>query len=205
MKRFLPFILLSSALWAADPVDLLPPANLQGWSRVPIPAVSGVNPKLQWHVDAATRTLICTGDGGHEWLRFDKELGDFILEVDWRFTPKDGETRYNSGIGIRLSKQGEIWYQAQTGLAGAYLFGQNFVDGGLKGFNLKAQMKENRVKPAGEWNHFEIRCEGGHISLSVNGEVVSELTGAGMRRGYIGLEAEGYEIAFRNLKLQTLP
>lgn len=190
---------------AADPVDLLPAENLQGWSRIPIPAISGVNPKVQWRVDSAAKTLICNGDGGHEWLRYDKELTDFVLEVDWRFTPKDGETKYNSGIGIRLSKQGEIWYQAQTGLAGAYLFGQNFADGGLKSFNLKPQMKENRVKPAGEWNHFVIRAEGERITLSVNGEVVNELTGVGMRRGYIGLEAEGYEIAFRNMKLQTLP
>jgi len=203
VSTFLAFSL--GLVQAADPVDLLPAENLQGWSRVPIPAISGVNPKLQWRVDTAAKTLICTGDGGHEWLRYDKELSDFILELDWRFTPKDGETKYNSGIGIRLSKQGEIWYQAQTGLAGAYLFGQNFADGGLKSFNLKAQMKENRVKPAGEWNHFLIRAEGDRITLSVNGEVVNELTGVGMRRGYIGLEAEGFEIAFRNLKLQTLP
>lgn len=199
------FAMLLPAVQAADPVDLLPAETLQGWTRIPIPAISGVNPKVQWHVDAASKTLICTGDGGHEWLRYDKELSDFVLQADWRFSPKDGETRYNSGIGIRLSKQGEIWFQAQTGLAGAYLFGQDFLGGGLKSFNLKTQMKENRVKPAGEWNHFEIRCEGDRITLSVNGAVVNELTGAGMRRGYIGLEAEGYEIAFRNLKLQVLP
>ena len=207
--RFLSVTLLlaicGAAALAADPVDLLPAENLQGWTRIPIPAISGVNPKLQWRVDPAAKTLICTGEGGHEWLRYDKEVADFVLEADWRFTPKEGETKYNSGIGIRLSKQGEIWYQAQTGLAGAYLFGQNFADGGLKSFNLKAQMKENRVKPAGEWNHFLIRAEGDRITLSVNGEVVNELSGVGMRRGYIGLEAEGYEIAFRNLKLQTLP
>jgi hypothetical protein len=190
---------------AGEAVDLLPAENLAGWSRIPIPAISGVNPKLQWRVDTAARMLICTGEGGHEWLRYDKEVSDFVLEADWRFTPKPGETKYNSGIGIRMSKQGEIWYQAQTGLAGAYLFGQNFADGGLKSFNLKAEMKENRVKPAGEWNHFVIRAEGDRITLSVNGMVVNELTGVGMRRGYIGLEGEGYEIAFRNLRLQTLP
>lgn len=192
-------------LRAADAIDLLPPESLQGWSRIPIPAISGVNPKLQWRVDTAAKTLICTGEGGHEWLRYDKELSDFILEVDWRFTPKEGETKYNSGVGIRLSRQGEIWFQAQTGLGGAWLFGQDFSGGGLKSFNLKPQMKENRVKPAGEWNKFVIRAEGDRITLSVNGEVVNELTGVNMRRGYIGLEAEGYEVAFRNLRLQTLP
>ena len=56
------------------------------------------------------------GDGGHEWLRYRQELGDFVLTVDWRFTPRPEEKRYNSGIGVRLSKIGEVWYQAQTGL-----------------------------------------------------------------------------------------
>jgi hypothetical protein len=158
---------------------------------------------MQWRVDAAQQTLICDGKGGHEWLRYDRELGDFVLQVDWRFTPRaEGETRYNSGIGVRLSKWGEIWYQAQTGPSGGFLFGQNFIEGGLKSFNLSKQMKENRVKPAGEWNHYEIVAQGDRLTLAVNGEVVSELTGAGLRRGYIGFEAEGYEVTFRNIKLK---
>lgn len=196
-------LLLASA--AGDGTMLLPPADLKGWTRVPIPATSGVNPKLQWKVDADQKTLICTGEGGHEWLRYDTEVGDFELELDWKFTPKPGETKYNSGVGIRLSKMGEIWYQAQTGLAGAYLFGNNITpEGTLRGFNLKAEMKENRVKPAGEWNHFVIRCQGDTISLSVNGEVVNSLARVGLRRGYIGFEAEGYEIAFKDIKLKSL-
>ena len=206
-------LLVTAAVLPAQspaPVDLLPDASLQGWTRIPIPATSGVNPKVQWRVDAAEKALICTGDGGHEWLRYDKELGDFVLNVDWRFTPRaPEEKKYNSGIGIRLSKLGEIWYQAQSGLTGGYIFGANIVDGAIKGFNLSKTMKENRVKPAGEWNHYEIRAEGERISLSVNGAVVSEVENAGLRRGYIGFEGEGYEITFRNLKLQapggTLP
>jgi len=171
---------------------------------VPIPAVSGVNPKQQWKVDAEAKTLTCTGDGGHEWLRSDKEYTDYILEVDWKFTPKEGETKYNSGIGIRLSKQGELWTQAQTGLAGGWLFGQNIVEGVMKGFNLRAEMKENRVKPAGEWNHYVIKAVGGKISLEINGAVVSEVSDIALRKGFIGLEAEGFEIVFRNFRIQEL-
>jgi hypothetical protein len=198
-------IVTTGSARSQTPTDLIPDEQLHGWTRIPIPAIAGVQPKLQWRVDAKEHTLVCTGDGGHEWLRYDRELGDFVLEVDWRFTPKSPEEkRYNSGVGVRLSKLGEIWYQAQTGLPGAYLFGANFADGAIRSFNLMKQMTENRVKPAGEWNHFEIRAEGDRITLSVNGAVVNDLTGVGMRRGYIGLEAEGYEITFRNLRLQEL-
>jgi len=99
---------------AAEWTDILPPADLHGWTRIPIPPVDGLKPKLQWRVDADRHVLICSGDGGHEWLRYDQELGDFIFQVDWRFTPRGpDERRYNSGVGIRLSKYGEIWYQAK--------------------------------------------------------------------------------------------
>jgi hypothetical protein len=195
----------ASASKAPEPLDLLPPVDLKGWTRIPIPPVDGLKPVMQWRVDAAQHALICNGDGGHEWLRYDRELGDFILSVDWRFTPRGPEEkRYNSGIGVRLSKYGEIWAQAQTGLTGGYLFGANFADGVLKSFNLSKEMKENRVKPAGEWNHYEVTARGDVLTLAVNGQVVSELRGYGLRRGYVGLEAEGYEITFRNLQLQVL-
>jgi hypothetical protein len=190
---------------AADWTNILPDESLQGWTRIPIPPVDGLKPILQWRVDAAQKTLICAGNGGHEWLRYDKEIGDFVLQVEWRFTPRtEGPKQYNSGIGVRLSKFGELWVQAQTGLAGGYLFGTNLSDGAIKSFNLMKEMKENRVKPAGEWNLYEVRAQGDKITLSVNGIVVNEIGGIALRRGYIGLEAEGYEVTFRNVKLQLL-
>jgi hypothetical protein len=197
--------MLPSPVAAADWTNILPDESLKGWTRIPIPSVDGLKPKLQWRVDAAQKALICTGDGGHEWLRYDKEVGDFVLQVEWRFTPKTEEPKkYNSGIGVRLSKLGELWVQAQTGPTGGYLFGANLSDGAIKSFNLSKEMKENRVKPAGEWNLYEVRAQGDKITLSVNGVAVNEVSGIALRRGYIGLEAEGYEIAFRNLKLQLL-
>lgn len=49
-----------------------------------------------------------------------------------------------------------------------------------------------------------MRVEGDKVTLSVNGMVVNEIGGIALRRGYIGLEAEGYEITFRTLKLKSL-
>jgi hypothetical protein len=129
--------------------------------RVPIPATDGLKPRLQWRVDTGQKSLICAGDGQHEWLRFDQVFGDYVLEVDFRFAPKGADVKYNSGIGIRLSPWGELWTQAQTGPTGGYLFGVNLGEGVLQRFNLMKEMKENRIKPAGEWNHYEIRVQGG--------------------------------------------
>jgi hypothetical protein len=182
----------------------LPDESLKGWTRVPVPATDGVKPKLQWRVDTAQKMLLCSGEGQHEWLRYDQLLSDYILEVDFRFAPKGADVKYNSGVGVRLSPFADLWTQAQTGPAGGYLFGVNIVDGALVRFNLMKDMKENRIKPAGEWNHYEVRVQGDKVTLSVNGAVVNEITGIALRKGYIGLEGEGHEIAFRNIKLTEL-
>jgi len=60
------------------------------------------------------------------------------------------------------------------------------------------------VKPAGEWNTYEITGKGDRLILWVNGAVVSELTGLRVRRGRIGLEAELHHMEFRNLKVKEL-
>jgi hypothetical protein len=186
-------------------LDILPDSSFKGWTRVPIPPTPPQDPKMQWSVDPAKGILTCKGDGAHEWLRYDRELANFILHVEWRYEPRDSNARYNSGIGIRMSKYGDIWHQAQTGQTGAYLFGATLVDGAIVRMNLRDQMKENRVKPAGEWNTFEIRADGPVLSLWVNGAVVNEFRDCQLKRGYIGLEAEGYEVSFRNVKLKELP
>ena len=208
-------LLCTTAIWAQtksalqqDPsgwVDLLPQQDFKGWKRVGIPPTEPLSAETQWRVDSATKTLICSGKGGHEWLLSDRELSNFILHVEWRFTPLPGTPRYNSGIGVRLSRYGEIWHQAQTGESGAFLFGRTIVDGGLKFVNLREKMTQNRVKPAGEWNTFEVRAEAGTIALWVNGAKVSRFTGCGMLKGHVGFEAEGFEITFRNIKLKELP
>lgn len=203
--RFLILCLLAAALLPAQSVDLLPDESLKSWTRIPIPPTDGVKPKLQWRVDTAEKTLICTGDGQHEWLRSDQVYGDYLMEVDFRFAPKGPDVKYNSGIGIRLSPAGELWTQAQTGPTGGFLFGVNLVDGVFGRFNLMKDMKENRIKPAGEWNHYEIRVQGDKITLSVNGAAVSEIPGIALRRGSVGFEGEGHEIAFKNIKLKMLP
>ena len=39
----------------------------------------------------------------------------------------------------------------------------------MKPFNLQKEMREQRVKPAGEWNTYEITCKGRNVTLWVNG------------------------------------
>ncbi len=197
----------------ADPrgwVDLLADKTLKDWTRVPLgpvgqlPAGKPDDPS-PWHMDPAGAALMCDGDkAGHEMFRYGPELGDFVLHAEWRFTKLEGDKAYNSGVFVRASADGATWFQAQTGPAGGYLFGAAPVNGKPGRVNLRDKMAENRVKPAGEWNTYEIRAVGKTMTLWVNGAVVNEYTECEVPRGYVGLEAEGYRIEFRNLMLKRI-
>ena len=193
----------------ADPsgwVDLLADKSLKSWTRLSIPPSAPLAETSPWKFSDAA-TLVCDGDKtGHEWLRLDREFANFILHAEWSFTRVAGEPRYNSGIFVRNNADATIWHQAQTGSSsGGFLFGDTLVNGAKVRVNLRDQVKEQRVRPAGEWNTFEIRAEGRKISLWVNGSVACELTECEISRGYIGLEAEGYRIEFRNVRIKELP
>ena len=88
----------------------------------------------------------------------------------------------------------------------AYLFGVTpTTEGELKFFTLKKEVKDGRVKSAGEWNTMEMTAQGESVTLWVNGAVTCRFNNCGKLRGHVGLEGEGYRVEFRNLKVKNLP
>ncbi len=185
--------------------DILPAADLKGWYRVPVPPTGQLG-RAQWHVDAAQKMLVCDGDGGHDMLLMDREVGDAVFHFEFRYTKVEGKTGYNSGAYVRNSRDGGIWHQAQFGDAnGGYLFGESpTADGKKKFFTLNKQVTDGRVKPAGEWNTLEITATGKTLTLWVNGAITCRFEDVGQAKGFLGVEGEGYRIEFRNLKLKPL-
>lgn len=187
-------------------IDLLADAGpgLKGWTRGPIPPDGKLDPTSQWSLDPSTGHLVCQGDRGHEWLRFDREFGDHIYHIEWRFTPT-GKTGYNSGVYVRNSADARVWHQAQTGDAsGGFLFGETPSGDSLKSFNVPNPHPPSRVKPAGQWNTFEVTCRGPHVTLWVNGDIAADWPDCGQPSGFVGVEAEGYLIEFRHVKVKPL-
>lgn len=190
-----------------------PGPKLAGWSRVAPISTRGVHSQVHadldlWMPDRKTGVLDCLANlpgerGSHEMLRHDKEVGDFIFHVEWRFadTARPG---WNAGIYARVRKDARVWHQAQVGGEDAgYWFGDT-PDAAGNIVRLRVDAKEKRVKPPGEWNTYEITGRGDTLSLWVNGATVAEFTGLHIRRGHVGLEAERHHIQFRNLKLKEL-
>jgi len=181
-------------------IDVQPGRDLAGWTRGAWPATTPLGPP-QWWVDPASGHLVCDGKGGHEWLRYDRELGDATFHVEWRFTPVEGAERYNSGVLARAAIDLSAWHQAQVGLKGGFLFGVTPVGGALK--RVTQEPAAARVRPAGEWNTYEVVARGRTLSLWANGAFTSEIA-VDIPRGHFGLEAEGWRIEFRNLRIKPL-
>jgi len=65
-----------------------------------------------------------------------------------------------------------------------------------------------RIEKPGDWNNYEIRCDGNRIQLFLNGEQTVDYTESVAdipQQGLIGLQIHGdckAEISFRNIRLQ---
>jgi hypothetical protein len=64
---------------------------------------------------------------------------------------------------------------------------------------------ENRAKGRGEWNSYTVVAIDGVVKLAVNGKFVNGLSRASQKKGYLGLQSEGAEIHFRNIRIMELP
>ncbi|WP_165249930.1 3-keto-disaccharide hydrolase [Paludisphaera soli] len=197
----------------ADPAgwsDLLAPsgAGLDAWTREPMPAGGDLVEDSPWKLDAATGVLAGTSPGAvREWLRLDQVLLDFTLHVEWRIVP-DAESKSapaSGGVYVRNSNDAGLWHEARLGASGVgSLVGATYANQVVKPFEVEPGVKDARVKPAGEWNTYELTCKGRSVTLWVNGAVANEWKGCGVPRGYIGLEVDGGRVEFRNLKLKAL-
>jgi Domain of Unknown Function (DUF1080) len=192
--------------------DILPGPNLRGWTRFPLR--TEVRKDLDvWSVDRKTGVLLCKADlpeipppgrsGTHEMLRYDRELADFVWHLEWRFLDP-ARRGWNSGIYARVAPDRRFWLQAQVGNgSGGYWFG--YQPEGADGMVRRSlTAPQQRVKPVGEWNVYEITARGDKLTLWVNGAVTSQWEAMPYRRGHIGLEGEFHRIEFRNMKLKEL-
>lgn len=188
-------------------IDLLPhldspDPNARSWHRHPYAGKQLVEPD-PWSRKAGEDVLRCARlpMAGEQFL-CDTPFSDGVFHVEWRFAKVEGGQGYNSGVFVRNSTDGTVWHQAQVGsLNVGYLFGATLKDGKVQRFKIDDQVPP-RGKPAGEWNTYEITCRGKNITLWINGAVTATWTDCEVPRGWVGLEAEGWEIEFRNVKFK---
>lgn len=126
----------------------------------------------------------------------------------WPLTPRPGKDVGFNGIEMAIDDTATAGYHDTGAL-----------------YDL-AKPTKNAMRPAGEWNHVEIRCQGPIIEIELNGEQVTSVNldewktpnrrpdGSEHkfdvaykdhpRRGYIGLQDHGANCWFKNIKLLPL-
>ena len=149
------------------------------------------------------------------YLRTVNEYSDYKLHVEWRY-PEDPT---NSGIFLHTSGPDLLWpnhFQGQlkSGDAGDFIVhgigcSATIADTVYTSTESKVKpilpkLNPSNEKPAGEWNSFDITCEGNTIELVVNGILQNRATNCSLTRGGIGLQAEGSKIQFRNLWIEQI-
>ena len=200
----------------AKAIDLLADRSLNDWDHL-LTDKSPVKADV-WKVDE-NGVLICKGQP-LGYLHTKRSYQDFTLSLEWRWAP--GTEPTNSGVLLRIAAPPESFLpkcveaQLQHGKAGDLY--------GFYGANINAEaerlkpMENAKIgkfkavprlggteKPAGEWNLYEIKVKGDTVELKINGELVNKAHGIDVIAGPIGLQSEGSEIHFRNIRLSGAP
>ena len=147
----------------------------------------------------------------NEFLATTRSYTNFVLRVKFKLTGTEGFV--NSGVQFRSERvpnDSEMkGYQADIG-EGWY---GSLYDESRRN-KLMAKADEAVVKAAvkkGEWNDYELRCEGRHIVIKLNGATTVDYTEADEQipqSGRFGLQVHGggkTEVFFKDVVLEKLP
>ena len=189
-------------------VELFNGKDFAGWERF-VPEAS-VDVDQVWQVRDGV--LYCAGQP-NGYIRTKDEYGNYHLHVEWRWPARPT----NSGVLLHAQGPDKVWpscieCQLKSGNAG------DFVLIGGTGLTVDSSDRRNPERqfvvipkkgatgeqPAGQWNTYDIHCEGDSIRCLVNGVLQNEGSKATVSSGWICLQSEGSPIEFRNIYLLPL-
>jgi hypothetical protein len=199
--------------------------DLTGWTKF---LEKNADPAKTWSVSDGI--IHCTGTP-LGYLLTEKEYGDYLLRLQWRFPGAPG----NSGVFLHVSGKDQIWpkgveAQLQADQAGDFWLVDGFrltipesqhdprsprhylrmnetwkkKSTDSKGRDTYEAVRNPVEKPLGQWNQYEITCKGDEIRLVINGKLVNVGTKAEATKGKILLQSEGAPIDFRNIEIKSL-
>ena len=200
---------VSQPAWAApkkgEPINLFNGNNLEGWTF--FLNDKKADAKDVWRVEDGV--LVCAGNPTG-YLKTKETYRNYVLELEWRFTPQKGPG--NSGVLLRQIGADKVWpksieAQLMHKNAGDFWnigkFGMQADPKRTEGRRTKKAQPSNE-KPLGQWNKYVITVDGDTVTLKVNGQVQNVATKCDEVAGTIGLQSEGAEIHFRNIRLTPL-
>ncbi len=185
--------------------------SLDGWQRIGARAKPGEKDRA---FGVEGDRIVSYGEGGG-WLGTERDYGDFVLRLEFRLTP-------DSNSGIYLRAPADTSHISRTGLEIQVLDEDAPRHKDIQPWQKTgaiyhvAAPKLGYLKPPGEWNRLEIRAEGPHVVIKLNGATVvddrldhhpdleAEHPGLKRRQGRIGLQSHNGRVDFRNIQIETL-
>jgi hypothetical protein len=162
--------------------------------------------KKTWRVENGV--IICTGSP-NGYFYTDKSYKNYVVRFDWKFKrpaklEDDEKFGGNSGYLAHITGEHKVWPKCVEVQGYNKEHGKIFAIGGAKGkYTFDAEALKKARHPVGEWNTTEITFEDGKISSKVNGALIGTGTGE-LTEGPFGLQSEGAEIHFKNIKIKEV-
>jgi len=142
------------------------------------------------------------------FIRTVQPYSNFKVTTEWRFV-KPG----NTGMMVFMQEPDAVWPRCVECQGMHDHQGDFWIWGGVK-FTKTPDMvlqnngvimqKASAEKPVGEWNTYQVVCEGNSVEIIVNGQSMNKITGCDMSTGYIGLQSEGAELDIRSIIVEPL-
>ena len=186
-----------------------PPSDFKGWI---VEGTANFERDGKQHPiwTVADHEVHCDGHG-FGYLRYDKPLKDFVVDVEFKTRPN-----VNSGVGIRGKKYIEGVLKSRPSMVGYEV--QILDDAGAPPstassgslYRYNAPLK-NAVKKAGEWNRLAITSKGTKVVVMLNDQKVQDFEQTSLPAtaqkpldGYLSLQNHGGVVTFRNIRLKEL-
>ena len=146
-----------------------------------------------------------------------ESYSNYQLHVEWRWAAEPS----NSGVLLHVQeknlKEWPFCIEAQLkhpnagdivmiGHGAGVTVGDStyFINPDERRYKVAEKFEESSENQAGEWNSYDITCDGDNIELKINGVIQNKATGATLESGPIALQSEGSPIEFRNVYLVPL-
>ena len=180
-------------------VDLFNGKDLTGWQTTG-----------NWIVEDGVVTLY-PREGEKGWKRYDayltteKQYRNFVLSVDFKFEPTG-----NSGLFLRV---GDLNDHVTSGFEIQILDTHELEKPGhhdCGGIIRTSAPFTNAVKPAGEWNRYQVVLKDSTLVVFLNGELIQalDLSRSAIKNrpmaGYISFQDEAKVVSYRNVRIKEL-
>ena len=150
-------------------------------------------------------------DRGTGWLRSEQSFGDFVLEMEFRFLEKEA----NSGIFVRTASTSKNdtdgWpdngYQVQCkDIITGNVPLATMIPYGAPPFEHQSDPEAlaRAYRPTGQWNRYEITCQGETLSVKLNGTLITTATNIKNPQGHVGIQGEHGLLEFRSIRIRLL-